>query len=113
MPRSAQLPPCSSLQPGKSTLACVKVRRRLSRSTPRSIWKLAPDRCRPTSTRPRPSVWARSPNTGPAEKEVRTRSEERRVGKECRSRWAAAEEGKKEKARERGGNDVEKKNVAT
>jgi hypothetical protein len=55
-----------------SELAWVKVKRRFSRSSPRSALKFTPVRLSATSTRPRPRVWARSPKIGPAEAEVRT-----------------------------------------
>src|SRR5512143_268448 len=57
--------------PGE-TSACVKLKSRRSSGTPRSREKFIWVSATPMNQRPRPSVWARSANTGPAEVAVRT-----------------------------------------
>src|SRR5262249_59744099 len=72
IPRSEQSPLTIWSQPGKSTLAWVKVNFVLLRSTPRKVLNCKPLRVTVASTRPRPSVWARSAKIGPVDVEVRT-----------------------------------------
>src|SRR2546426_2086463 len=57
---------------GPVTFTCVKVISIPFKLTPRSVSKCSRFTFAPTKTRPRPSVWARSANTGPGE----ARSEE-------------------------------------
>lgn len=59
-------------RPVPGTSAWVKLRMSLSSGTPRRELKLIPLRLAPTTKRPFPTVWARSPNTGPNEAEVLT-----------------------------------------
>src|SRR5207247_2568050 len=57
---------------GPVTFTCVKVISIPLKLTPRSVSKCSRFTFAPTKTRPRPSVWARSANTGPGGTEVRT-----------------------------------------
>ena len=57
---------------GPVTFTCVKVISIPLKLTPRSVSKCSRFTFAPTKTRPRPSVWARSANTGPGEAEVLT-----------------------------------------
>src|SRR2546429_4006334 len=71
-PYGVQLEPTRLSQAGPVTFWCVNVISIPFRLTPRSAAKCMRFTFAPTKTRPRPRVWARSANTGPAETEVRT-----------------------------------------
>src|SRR5712671_799612 len=71
-PYNEQSPPNWASHPGKLTFWCVNVRPILCMSTPRSVANREPVRLMPASTRPPPSVCARSAKIGPADVDVRT-----------------------------------------
>src|ERR1700694_1325031 len=71
-PYGAQLLPSMLSQAGELTFWWTKFKRMSSRLTPRSVAKCRRFMFAPTNTRPPPSVWARSANTGPGETDVRT-----------------------------------------
>ena len=71
-PYGVQEEPTMASHSGPVTFSCVKVIWMSWRLTPRSVSKCRRFTLAPTKTRPRPSVWPRSPNTDPGDPDVGT-----------------------------------------